>query len=268
VSARGLPSWATGVIGVLAVVGLWWISALTVFRNAGVGDRGAIPTPLAVIRKIVEDGIPFYANHVTATLAEAVVGFLWGNGLALLLSAVVLVLPRTEKIAMQVAVLTYCVPIVAIGPLIQVVLGAPRGNDPSGTAIVLAALSVFFTTVVGTLAGLKAADRSALDVVAVYGGSRFTQLRKVRLISSLPSILAALQIAVPSAFLGAVLGEWFGGVQRGVGPALIIAAQATNIERTWALALLAGLVAGVGYVLFGLVAKALAPWSRGQAAFS
>lgn len=263
-TARSVPPWLTGTIGVLVVIGLWWLSAVTVFKDAGVGDKGAIPTPFGVVAKVAEDGFGFYWTHVFATLREALIGFGWGVGLGLLLAAIVLVLPRTEKVAMQLAVLTYCIPIISIGPLIYVVIGAPRGDDPSGTAVVLAALSVFFTTVVGALVGLKAADRSALDLVAVYGGSRLTQLRKVRLISSLPSILSALQIAVPSAILGAVLGEWFGGVDRGLGPALIIAAQSTNIERTWALALIAGLVAGLGYVLLGLVARSVAPWSRGQ----
>lgn len=264
--ARTPPAWLTGLIGVVVVVALWWVSAITVFKDAGVGDRGAIPTPLAVAQTIGVDGFGFFWTHVYATLREAGIGFAWGVGLGLLLAAIVLVLPFTEKVAMQLAVLTYCIPIIAIGPLVYVVIGAPKGDAPSGTAIVLAALSVFFTTVVGALVGLKAADRSALDVVAVYGGSRLTQLRKVRLISSLPAILSALQIAVPSAILGAVLGEWFGGVDRGLGPALIIAAQSTNIERTWALALIAGAVAGAGYLLFGLIARSAAPWSKGQGA--
>lgn len=261
---RSLPAWAIGLIGVAVVIAIWWISAVTVFADAGVGDRGAIPTPYAVVANIVSDGFGFYSVHILATLRAAGIGFLWGNGLALLLTAVVLLVPATERVALQVAVLSYCIPIVAIGPLIYVIVGAPRGNDVSLTAVVLAAMSVFFTTVVGSLVGLKAADRSALDVVTVYGGSKLTQLRKVRLVASLPAILSALQIAVPSAFLGAVLGEYFGGVSRGVAPAMSIAAGQINIERTWSLALLAGLVAGLGYVAFGLVARAVAPWSRGQ----
>ena len=128
--------------------------------------------------------------------------------------------------------------------------------------IALAALSCFFTTVVGTLLGLKAADRATLDLITVYGGGRFTQLRLVRVIAALPATLNALQIAVPAAFLGAVLGEFFRGATLGVGPGMIAAQQGLNAARVWDIALASGAVALVGYALVGLVARAAAPWSR------
>tara|TARA_B100001179_G_scaffold228495_1_gene212625 strand:- start:712 stop:1209 length:498 start_codon:yes stop_codon:yes gene_type:complete len=165
---------------------------------------------------------------------------------------------------MQLAILTYCIPIVAIGMLAVIVITPPKVGEPSGTAIVLAALSVFFTTVVGALLGLKSADKSSLDLVTVYGGSKFTQLIKVRLIAALPATLSALQIAVPAAFLGAVLGEFFGKIEVGVGLAMILAQQASNGPQVWALALLSGGVALLGFALVGWIAKAIAPWSKGR----
>ena len=69
--------------------------------------------------------------------------------------------------------------------------------------------------------GFKAADKASLDVVSVYGGNRWIQLRKVRLIAALPAILSALQVAVPTAFLGAVLGEYMGATNRSVGIMMI-----------------------------------------------
>ena len=260
---RGLPGWATGLIGAAAVVLLWWLSALTVFQNTGSVPGGAIPTPAEVVASFVADGVGFYWPHVVMTLREAGVGFLWGNGLALLLAGLVLVLPRIEKIALQIAVITYCVPIVAIGPIAYIVIGPPRG-EPSGTAVFLAALSVFFTTVVGSLVGLKAADPASLDLVTVYGGTKFTQLRKVRLIAGLPSVLTALQIAAPAALLGAILGEYLGGAERGLGLAMLAAGNAANVERVWSLALVAGLLAGIGYLIFALIARLATPWTTGR----
>ena len=260
---RGLPGWATGLLGIAGVVALWWISALTIFQNSGSVPGGAIPTPAEVLGQFAGDGSGFYLPHITMTLSEAAIGFLWGNGLALLLAGLVLVLPRIEKIALQIAVITYCVPIVAIGPIAYTVIGPPRG-DPSGTAIFLAAMSVFFTTVVGSLVGLKAADPASLDLVTVYGGTRFTQLRKVRLIAGLPSVLNALQIAAPAALLGAILGEYLGGAERGLGLAMLAAGNAANVERVWSLALVAGLLAGVGYLLFALISRFATPWTTGR----
>ena len=260
---RGLPGWATGLLGVVVVVALWWISALTIFQNSGSVPGGAIPTPAEVAAQLVGDGVGFFWPHIVMTLSEAAIGFLWGNGLALVLAGLVLVVPRIEKIAMQMAVITYCVPIVAIGPIAYVVIGPSRG-DPSGTAIFLAALSVFFTTVVGSLVGLKAADQASLDLVTVYGGTKFTQLRKVRLIAGTPSVLNALQIAAPAALLGAILGEYLGGAERGLGVAMIAAGNAANVERVWSLALVAGLLAGLGYLLFAGISRFATPWTTGR----
>ena len=143
-------------------------------------------------------------------------------------------------------------------------IGAPRGGELSGTAIFLAAMSVFFTTVVGSLVGLKAATPASLDLVSVYGGGRFMQLRKVRLMAGLPSVLSALQIAAPAALLGAILGEYLGGVDRGLGIAMLAAGSAANVDRVWGLALVAGLLAGLGYGLFGLISRLATPWLTGR----
>jgi ABC-type nitrate/sulfonate/bicarbonate transport system permease component len=260
-----LPAWVTGVIGGIGVVALWWILAATVFANVGPGGVQAIPTPPQVIAEFVATGWDFYVRNFAVTLSEAGIGYLWGNGLALVLSALVLVIPRLEGVVMQIAIITYCVPIVAIGLLIAAIAPVPPAGQPLPTPIALAAMSCFFTTVVGALLGLKAADRASLDLITVYGGSRLTQLRKVRLIAALPAILNALQIAVPAAFLGAVLGEFFRGATLGVGPAMISAQQALNAARVWDVALASGAVALLGYALVGLLARAVAPWSKGSA---
>tara|TARA_R110002020_G_scaffold14731_36_gene52474 strand:+ start:1350 stop:2201 length:852 start_codon:yes stop_codon:yes gene_type:complete len=258
-----LPAWVTGLIGVVGIIALWWILAATVFSNVGPGGVQAIPTPPQVLMEFFNTGWNFYVRNFGVTLAEAGIGYLWGNGLALVLSALVLIIPRLEGVVMQLAIITYCIPIVALGLLLTVIVPIPTSGQPSTTAIFLAALSCFFTTVVGALLGLKAADKASLDLITVYGGSRLTQLRKVRLIASLPSILNALQIAVPAAFLGAVLGEFFGKITVGVGPAMIAAQQALNSPRVWDIALVSGAVALLGYGMVGLVARAIAPWSKG-----
>jgi len=261
--AARLPAWAIGVLGTLLLVGVWWIAAATVFSGVGAGQAEAVPTPPDVVRQWATDGWSFYTRNFGITLDEAARGFLWGNALALLLAAVVLLVPRTEGLVMQIATISYCIPIVAIGPLVLIIAGAPESGDPSGTAVFLAALSCFFTTVVGALLGLRAADQAALDVVSVYGGSRLTQLRKVRVVAALPGILNALQIAVPAAFLGAILCEYFGKVDLGIGPAMTAAQQGLNAPRVWGIALASGAVAIVGFAFFGLIARLVTPWSRG-----
>lgn len=260
---RRLPTWSIGAAGAVALVAFWWISSVTIFANVGSGNTKAIPTPWQVLQGYGDSGWHFYQRNFSITLSEAGQGFLWGNGIALAFATLVLLVPRLESLVMQFAVISYCIPIVAIGPLMVLILGLPQPGEPSKTAIFFAGLSVFFTTVVGALLGLKSADKASLDVVSVYGGSRWDQMRKVRLVAALPAILTALQIAVPASFLGAVLGEFFGKVEVGIGPAMIIAQQSLNSPRVWGLAIASGAVALLGYALVGLVTRTTAPWSKG-----
>lgn len=257
-----LPPWLTGAIGAAAIIILWWMVATLFVSKTGARP---IPTPLEVVLSYIDSGWEYYWRNFSVTLAEAGIGYLWGNGIALVLAGIVLVVPRLEGVAMQLAIITYCIPIVAVGMLAIVLIPIPKPGEPSGTAVLLAALSVFFTTVVGALLGLKSADASSLDLITVYGGSRVTQLVKVRLIAALPAILSALQIAVPAAFLGAVLGEFFGKIETGVGIAMILAQQNSDAPLVWALALASGAVALLGFALVGLIARAIAPWSKGKA---
>ncbi|MET0672813.1 MAG: ABC transporter permease subunit [Microbacterium pygmaeum] len=255
-----------GAAGVVSIIALWWVAAETVFSRVGVsptGQGGSVPTPWEVVQVLITDGPAFYLSNLAVTGREFIEGYLWGNGIALALALLVMVIPVIESTVVQIAVISYCVPIVAIGPIVRIVIGTPAPGEPSGTAIFLAAMLPFFTTVTGCLLGLRAADRTALDLITAYGGSRFTQLVKVRLIAALPAILNALKIAAPAAFLGAIIGEYLGGVDSGIGPALVNAQQNLNAPRAWALALVIGLTSGAAYFLISLVSRFVAPWSRG-----
>ncbi|MFM1784051.1 MAG: hypothetical protein RLZZ579_328 [Actinomycetota bacterium] len=262
-----LPAQVSGLFGVVLTIAIWWLLAVTVFANVGArpdGTGGAIPTPLQVVEQLWVDGFEFYWRNGSVTLAEAGLGFLWGNSLALVVAMVALILPRLESLATQIAVITYCIPIVAIGPIVRLIVGAPGESEPAPAAIVLAALSVFFTTVVGALTGVKSADKRTLDVVTAYGGNSWHRLIKVQLLSALPSILAAFKIAAPAAFLGAILGEYVGGPDLGFGPAMVNAQQSLEIARVWGVALVSGAIAGAGYALFSLVSKLVTPWAKGD----
>lgn len=267
-TARGrLPGWLTTILGVVFLVVGWWLFSVLAFRPGPGIDYDPVPSPWAVFSQIIDDGFSAYWDFFSVTINEAMIGFLWGNGLALLLAATVLVLPRIEPVVVQIAVVSYCLPIVAVGSIAIVALGgATTPGDPSKTAIFLAALSVFFTTVVGALLGFKAADKASLDVVRVFGGGRIRQLTKVRLIAALPAILNALQVAVPTALLGAVLGEYLGGTDRSVGIALIRLQGQLDSVRVWAVFLLCALVAMIGYAVFGLIARMITPWVAGRSA--
>ena len=235
--------------GVLGVLLLWELLAITITAHA-------IPTPPATIRQLFEDGWAFYGPNIRSTGWEALRGFFWGNLTAIALAVVVILAPPLERLVTQIGIVSYCLPVAAVGPILTVIL---NGDAP---VVAMAALLVFFTTLIGVLAGLRAADRTSLDLVLAYGGGRWMQLVKVRLIAALPSSFAALKIAAPSAVLGAIIGEFLGQVNNGLGPAMIIAQQQLQTERTWGVALVAGALATSGYGVVSLVARFAVPWER------
>ena len=193
-------------------------------------------------------------------------GYVVGVAVALLLATLVLLVPRLEPVIMQFAVVTYCLPIVALAPILIIVHDLPETGGTSPTAIDLAAISVFFTTVVGAVLGFRSADRTTVDVVSVYGGGKVQQFLRVRLVSALPALFTTLQIAAPAAFLGALLGEYFDRhLEIGVGPSLILSQNNRETALAWSLGIACALVSGVAYLLIGLLGRWVAPWSKGVA---
>jgi len=249
------PAYATA--GVAVILASWYLVA-----ELGFHSTGAVPGPLAVLGRLVGDvGEPRIWTAFAATGREAALGYVGGNAVALLLAGVVVLVPWWEALAGQLAVITSCIPLTAVAPLIVLL----SGSGSRTAAVVLAGMSVFYTTVVGTLVGLRSADRTALDLVAVYGGGRWTALRKVRLATALPAVLSALRIGVPAAFVGAILGEFFlNGVDTGVGIALQAAQIRFSPLPLWSLALLSAAVAGVAFGAATVVVRAAAPWAQGQ----
>jgi len=255
---EGAPPWVGGIIGTLIIIAVWWIASATLYQGSN-----AIPSPVAVFSLFLDPAQwQTTWNNASSTITAAAEGYFWGNLAAILLSMLVLLLPFLAEIVNQIAIVTYCIPLVAIGPILVIVSGR---TSPNGASVVLAALSVFFTTVVGCLLGLRAAPRTSLDLVKAYGGTKLTMLRKVQLIAALPSLFAALKIAAPAAFLGAVLAEYLGsGGDSTIGRALIAAQTQSDAPKLWYLALVCGAISGLGYLVVGLIARIVTPWTTGS----
>ncbi|MFI9510739.1 ABC transporter permease [Nocardia sp. NPDC052566] len=242
-----------GVLGVVGLIAVWWVLAA-----AGVAG-GTIPSPWQVVHTMYTDGWALYGPNFRITALGALKGFVWGNALAIGLAILIMLIPPIEPLATQLAILSYCTPLLALGPIILVVFG---GRTPT---VFLAAMYCFFTTMVGTVTGLRSADATSLDLVRAYGGGRWQRLYRVQLISALPNTFAALKIAAPSAVLGAIIGEYLGGIDSGIGVALTAAQTAYNVPRTWGMALAAAALAGLGYAIVALAARVVAPWTAQEA---
>jgi ABC-type nitrate/sulfonate/bicarbonate transport system permease component len=238
------------VAGTCIVLLVWQIVGTT-------GVLGpAIAPPAQVVAGVVSDGAAFYGLHVPVTLTSASLGYLWGNLVAITCAASVVLIPWLEKLVLQIGIASACIPLIAIAPILAACFNG------TATSTVMAAVSVFFPTLVGSVNGLGQADQSSEDLVRAYGGGRYAVLRKVQLLAALPSILTAMKIAVPAAILGTVIGE-FMGQQTGLGAALVVAQQSSNVVRTWGITLVSSLLAGIGFLAVSAVERIATPWAAG-----
>lgn len=248
----GVPAWVGGTAGFVVLLVAWEILAVTVFHKPGSG----VPTPTSVVSKFWSDyGAGLYGKGIRQTMKEAVTGYLVANVLAVVLAVTFVQLPLVEKALLRVAIASYCLPIIAIGPILTTVL---HGDAAKST---LAGLLVFFPTLVGVVVGLRSADPAALDVITAAGGGPWAQLFKVRLRAAIPSTFAALQVAAPSAILGAMVGEYLGAQPDGLGIMMVQAQASIETARIWGIGLLCTIAGGVAYLLTGVIGRLVAPWA-------
>ena len=245
----GVPAWVFGTAGLVVLLVVWEILGRTVFA-----DSRAVPPPTAILKQIGDDGFGFYGPNIETTLREAGKGWLWGNVIAIVLAIAFVQIPLVERALLQLALASYCLPVIAIGPVLAVLFS---DDTPK---VILAALSVIFTTLVAALVGLRSADRTSHELIRAYGGGSWTQLWKVRLRASLPSLFAGLRIAAPAAMLGAIVGEYL-GAESGLGVAMINSQQSLAVARTWGIALVATALSGAAYGVTALIGRLLTPWA-------
>jgi ABC-type nitrate/sulfonate/bicarbonate transport system permease component len=235
------------VVGLAFLVAVWWVVSVTLLAHSA-----TVASPSQTVRAVIDSRRLLWEGSRT-TLSEAALGFVGGNLVGVGLAIAFVQSKVAQRGVLQLAIVTHCLPVVAVGPLLELLL---NGNQPR---IVMSALLVFFPTVVTVQVGLRHTDRVALEIVRVYGGKRRHELVLVRLMTALPYVLNALKITAPLAMLGAILGEFLGG-NGGLGVLIITSQSQDQLARTWAIALVCTGLSMAAFLFFGLVSRWLVPW--------
>lgn len=162
-------------------------------------------------------------HHTYLTAKEAVLGFLIGNGVALVLAAFMSEFRIIEKSIYPYVLLLRSLPIVAVAPLLIIWFGFTIWP-----IVAAAALICFFPTLVNSVEGFKSTDATTLELMRVLNSSRWQTFFYVKVPNALPYIFAALKIAVAAALIGAVVGEWI-AADEGLG---FLTIQANNFVDT------------------------------------
>jgi ABC-type nitrate/sulfonate/bicarbonate transport system permease component len=207
----------------------------------------------------VTDVLHVYTLHVRrALLLRAALATTSAAGLGLVLGAVcgcataliARLRPGLSPGLNRLAVVVNAVPAIALGPILIVTAGR------EATPILLAAIPVYFLLYVAASSGLSSADRRLTQLFTATGATGWQRLLYLDAVSALPALLSGLKLAVTTAMIGAVVGEWF-GAPTGLGIVILNTMQNFQIPLMWATVLVVAAISLSVYSLIGLAERAV-----------
>lgn len=239
--------------GITAGVAIVMIAVWEVAATAWLMSKGVMAPPSVIVQSLIADASLYWGAFWT-TAWVAIRGWFFGNLIAVV-TAIVFVQSRAlSALFLRLALVLYCLPLVAVNPILQLTF------DPDLARVILAALAVYFTTLIGMMLGLRSVDAGAVTMVEAWGGAPSHVMKLVRMPSSVPALFTGLQIGAAAAALGAIFGEFL-GAKAGMGVLLINGLMSLDLARVWSVALLVTLMAMVPYSIFGWLRRRLSPWS-------
>jgi NitT/TauT family transport system permease protein len=163
------------------------------------------------------------------TVAEVILGFAIALTIGFSLGVLVGETKFGERAVMPYLVAIDTMPKVAFAPLFLGWLGFGISSK-----VALAAFIATFSIVVGTAAGLHAAEDNARMLFKTMGATRLQTLIKMKLPMALPQIFTGLKLAAVGVMAGAITGEFIGG-GKGFGELIRVAAAQLNTPRVFSL---------------------------------
>jgi NitT/TauT family transport system permease protein len=198
-----------------------------------------LPPPHRIVQRFLE--ARNLGHHTVVTLFEALAGFALSAVAGPIVAAGIANVRFLERGVFPYVVLANAVPIVAVAPLLTVWLG--YGVAPK---VAVAMIITFFPIVTNAARGFASADYRILRLMQSLNASRFLIFRKIQMPTALPYIFAGLKISLSLSLIGAVVGEFYGGGDKGLG--YLITATAAQFDTPLlfvAVVILA--VSGVGF---------------------
>ena len=210
-------------------------------------------------RSADESLLMFLVGKALYTWREAAIGFGLGALIGIGLASAFIHSQMAERAFVPYVVASQTIPIVALAPMIVFFVG----GDVLAV-VVIATYLTFFPVTIAMLRGLRSPDPRAVELMRSYAASKRTVLWKLRLPASAPYLFTALKIAATASIVGAIVGEGPGGIQEGLGRAILDFNQTyiTGPEKLWAAILVTALL-GIAFYL--LVRLAELWWLRDRA---
>lgn len=193
---------------------------------------------------------------------NALLGLLLGVACGVVMALVSSRFAVVRSMIAPVAAAANALPLIAVTPVLN--------NAISSTSEVprrlVVALVVFFPVFLNLLKGLTQTQATHLELMRSYGASGSAIARKLRLPGALPYLVTGLKVAAPLAVITAVVAEYFGGSQGGLGYFIATNAAQTRTAQAWSY-VVAACVLGLAFFVAAIVVERLAmPWRAKQQA--
>jgi NitT/TauT family transport system permease protein len=172
---------------------------------------------------------------------NALVGLIVGVVFGVLAAAVASRLPVFGGAITPIVAGLAAMPIVALAPLLNNMY-SPLSSLPRREVVAISAFVPIFFNVRRGLSELSAVHR---ELMKSYAVSETAVLRTIRIPNALPHFFTGLRIASSLAVIAAVVSEYFGGLQDGLGSRITSSVGASDYPAAWA--------SVVGAVILGLL---------------
>jgi NitT/TauT family transport system permease protein len=246
---RYAPAIVVGVAGVALWEGIIRGFAIRAF---------ILPAPSSIARALVENWDAGYQILPAAqnTFAEAGGGLVGGALLGLAVAFAVARFPSARDIVLPIGIAVNAIPIVAFAPLANQWFG----SQSVYSKMAISAALVFFPIMINVLRGLTSVSASSIELMRSYAAGEMAVLTKVRVPNALPFFLTGLKIGTTLSLIGAVVGEYFGGLNVALGRVVVESASTLAFEVTWAAIVVVSVVGIAMYLLILAAERVLIPW--------
>jgi NitT/TauT family transport system permease protein len=217
--------------------------------------RRPLPPPTQIANALLTEGATLYPaawNTLYSALGGLLIGTIAGVAVAFMASRWVL----ARDVLLPLAVGASAVPLIALAPILNNWFGV---LDPF-SKMMMAALLVFFPITINVVRGLVEVQPQALELMRSYAASDTQLLRRVRIPNMLPYFFTALKVSTTLAFIGAIVGEFFGGSTVVLGRLILKSISGGRFDMAWAVIVLGSMAAIVSYLVVAFVERLVIPW--------
>ena len=217
-----------------------------------------LPSPSDILSHLFSD-LSFYWDNARITLWEAFLGFTVAFVVAMLLASILAHSRFLERLSTPIVVLAQVTPLIAYAPAIVIKFGF--GLKP---IVIMTAIVCGVPFLLNAVTGLRSVDPNLLELARSVDANWWEIYVRLRLPSALPNLFVAARVAVGLALLGAVLGEFFAGVNAGLGYAVKVAQNRNLPLQLWASVYVLAALGAAAIVLISVLERLVLHWHASQ----